>query len=164
MPNQPITTRRPRIQKARTPLDIVRASIAHRARHCPPALQVARRIRAIELAIEEACTTAGIPVPGKTHKGRRLNHAHPLPRREFLTWQEKQDGPEQHHPLHTNEYVTRCHHCYMREYMYFRNHPEERPVYDGYGYRRKKRPWIDKGWEKDWKDEMPWKKGGSSTK
>lgn len=128
---------------------------------------VRRRIRLVEVravegirtvesrvnkAIDRARTEGKLPPRNK--RGRQLKHAHPLPRRERLTWDEKDSRPEDFHEKHQAEYVIGCSLCYVREYVYFRNHPEARPVFNSAGESRRKRPWIDKGWEKDWKNEL----------
>lgn len=133
--------------------------MARRDRHNRPALRVAKLTRTVELLIEQVCSTSHIPIPGAPRKGRRPRHPHPLPRRTVLKWYERDSGVENYHAEHQTEYVSDCNKCYLREYLYFRRHPEERPP-EGWagGPVRRKRPWIDKGWEKDPRNHLPWQK------
>jgi len=101
----------------------------------------------VESVLDRAVGEHSLPLSTR-RRGRPLRAKHPLPRRE-PKWDERGRLDSAAHEKHQGEYVIGCHGCYLREYIYFRNHPDERPLLD---QRKKRRPWIDKGWEKDYQD------------
>lgn len=124
-------------------------------------------IRYIEDILNSARMEAGLyPLAFWGRRGRPPV-AHPLPRRKKGLL-EVCDA-ETHHVKHRAEYVTGCQRCYLREYMYFRKHPERKPDPRWWnpddsglprGSARLKstpRKWVDENWDKYHPGKQPGK-------
>lgn len=125
---------------------------------------VARRLRLLrgqcDDIIAAARAEAGLyPLTLHRLRGRPVRHPHPLPRREPRSSEEFDSTT--HREQHQAVYVLGCPKCYIREYSYFKNHPEKAPaprwweVQDGQATPRGHAPmnaiprqWKDPGWEK----------------
>ena len=96
-----------------------------------PSLLHQRQIRLeVEMMIDTERMKLGLPplTIGKKKRGRPVRAKHPLPRRDHDNFDTIEDLQKDHKKKHQFYYLQGCRVCYMREYLYFKNHPDERPV------------------------------------
>lgn len=129
---------------------------SHRMRKIAEGDAETRKVRDTRLHIEALVDSARMqiglpPVFGVLRPRGRPPAPHPLPRRDPLSESDFRNA-EVHIRDHKYCFVIGCQKCYMREYFFFRNHPELRPVgrntagADEVGRPCKSRPYRD-GWD-----------------
>lgn len=117
----------------------------------PETTQVREARLLVESMVDAALMGMGKPPIFGVRERGRPPAPHPLPRRDPVSMADFRNT-ETHLKDHNYCFVIGCQKCYMREYLYFQNHPEKRPIgrstagADEVGRPCKSRPFRD-GWD-----------------